>query len=230
MWSTCRSIVRSGTIRILRTPERRPSMWPTSAHAAAVMAQNEMRHLHNVNRVLVHAGRPPQLARALSIPRNSGSDVALGPLSLEQLDRLIEREREVATAVDERYARLRPAIAPPNPVFEGELLDDVTRVLDSPPDHSHLPAALETELEGIPPSEYLRAIPREPSDGVEGTLLELSDGSYRLLVGILQTWFAHEDEFFDGRSQAIEAMTALDMINRLLVERGALPTFTPLAT
>jgi hypothetical protein len=115
-------------------------------------------------------------------------------------------------------------------VFEGELLDDVTRVLEPPPDHSHLPAALETELEGIPPSEYLRAIPREPSDGLEGSLLELSDRSYRLLVGILQTWFAHEDEFFDGRTLAIEAMTALDMINRLLVERGALPTFTPLAT
>ena len=92
-----------------------------AAQAAAAMAQDEMRHLHDVNRALVDAGRPPQLARALSIPRTSGSDVAFGPLNLEQLDRLIERERELASAVDERYARLRPAIAPPNPVFEGEL-------------------------------------------------------------------------------------------------------------
>ena len=41
---------------------------------------------------------------------------------------------------------------------------------------------------------------------------------------------AHEDEFFGGRDQAIDAMNVIDMINGLLVDRGALPAFTPLAT
>ena len=51
-----------------------------AAQTAAVIAQDEMRHLHNIHRALVHAGRPPQLARASSIRLNSGSDIALGPL------------------------------------------------------------------------------------------------------------------------------------------------------
>src|SRR6266545_3983545 len=135
-----------------------------AAQAAAVIAQDEMRRLHNVNRALVHAGRLPQLARASSIPLNSSSDVALGPLSFEQLERLVERERELALAVDARYARLRPAVAPPNPVFEGDLLAEMTGILDQPPDHSQLPAALQKGLEGIPPRVYLHATPHEPSD------------------------------------------------------------------
>jgi hypothetical protein len=201
-----------------------------AAQAAAATAQDEMRHLHSINRALGRAGRPPQLARASSIPGNSGSEVALGPLSLEQLERLIEREDELATAVDARYARLRRAFASPDLGFEGGLLDEMARVLDPLPKHSQLSVVLHEKLERIPPSEYLRATPHEPKDQLEVTLLELSDRSYHLLVGILQTWFAHEDEFFGGRDQAIDAMKVLDMINGLLVERGALPAFTPLAT
>jgi hypothetical protein len=117
-----------------------------AAQAAAVLAQDEMRHVHNVNRALVQAGRLPQLGPASSIRRNSGSEVALGPLTLAQLERLVERERELASAVEERYARLRPAVAPPNPLFEGDLLEEIRRALDPDLDHSRLPAALEEEL------------------------------------------------------------------------------------
>jgi hypothetical protein len=171
----------------------------------------------------------PQLGRASSIRRNSGSEVALGPLTLAQLERLVERERELTSAVEERYARLRPAVAPPSPLFEGDLLEDIRRALDPDLDHSRLPAALEKELQGIAARDYLRATPHEPGDDLEERLLDLSDHCYRLLVEIVQVWFAHEGEFF-GRSEAVDAMEALDKVNRLLVGLGLLPAFTPLAT
>jgi hypothetical protein len=197
------------------------------ARAAAVAAQDEMRHLHGVNRALVRAGRSPELGRASSIGLSSGSDLALGPLRLEQLERLVEREHDLAKAVDARYARLRPAVAAPTPVFDGELLDEMRRLLHPPPDHSGLATALRDELTGVPPKQYLRATPREPVDDLERALLDLSDHSYRLVVEILESWFAHEDELIGGRGQAVDAMTSLDMVNQVLVRRGVLPPFTP---
>ena len=199
-----------------------------AANTAAAAAFSEMRHFRVINRALVHARRPPQLGRASSIRRDSSSEVALGPLTSQELERLLEREREIASAVDERYARLRRAVESPTPVFEGELLSELISVLSPGPDHSRLPSALTEELEGIPPSEYLRATPREPGDEFEQRLLELSDHSYRLVVGNLRIWFEDEDdEVFTARSQAVDTMNGLNMVNRLVVERGLLPAFPP---
>ncbi|HEX5895479.1 MAG TPA: hypothetical protein VFY47_04060 [Thermoleophilaceae bacterium] len=198
-----------------------------AARAARNAAFSEMSHIRAVNRALVKAGRSPQLARASSIRRESGSEVPLGPLDSGQLERLPEREREIASAVDERYARLRRAVESPTPVFEGELLSEMTSLLSPGPDHSGLASALTEELRGIPPSEYLRALPRQAGDELEQRLLELSDHCYRLLVGNVQIWFEHEDVVFNARGQAIDAMNALNMINRLVVERGLLPAFPP---
>jgi hypothetical protein len=49
---------------------------------------------------------------------------------------------------------------------------------------------------------------------------------YALLVATLQVWFDHENELFGIRSQALATMTQLDEINRMLVERGLLPSST----
>jgi Ferritin-like len=198
-----------------------------AAQAASNAAFSEMRHIRVVNRALVKAGRSPQLARASSIRLESGSEVALGPLDSQQLERLPEREREIASAVDDRYARLRRAVESPTPVFEGELLSEMTSLLSPGPDHSGLASALTEELHGIPPSEYLRALPRQPGDELEQRLLDLNDNCYRLVVGNVQIWFEHEDEVFTARGQAIDTMNALNMINRLVVERGLLPAFPP---
>lgn len=198
-----------------------------AAGAASALAFAEMRHVHDVNRVLVRAGRPPELGRASSVRPDSGPKIALGPLTIDQLERLVGRERALASAVEDRYAALRRAVESSPGVFERELLAEIMSVLGRDPNHSQLPAALEKELDGIPSSRYLRAVPRAPSDDLEQTLLDLSDHCYRLVVGILRIWFEHEDELFGARGQAIGTMTALNTVNRLAVQRGLLPPFTP---
>ena len=196
-----------------------------AAQAASVAAFSEMRHVRVINRVLVFAERAPELGRASSIHRDSSSEVALVPLTVQQLERLLEREREIASAVDERYARLRDAAESQPPMFESELLSEVISVLNPGPDHSGLPSALTEELDGIPPSAYLRAIPRDPRDELEQRLLDLSDHCYRLVVGNLRIWFEHEEEVSTARGQALDTMHALNMINRFVVEHGLLPAF-----
>ena len=185
-----------------------------AARAASSSAFAEMRHVHVVNRALVEGGRSAQLDRASSIQPGSGPAIPLGPPSPEQLERLVEHEREVSSAVDERWERLRSALAS-DPVLGKEL-----------PTHSGLAAALYRDLEHIPPIQYLRATRREPTDEIERSLLDLSDRYYALLVATLQIWFDHENELPGIRSQAIGTMTKLDGINRMLVERGLLPSFT----
>jgi hypothetical protein len=76
---------------------------------------------------------------------------------------------------------------------------------------------------------YLRATPRAPSDDLEERLLDLSDHSYRLLVRIVQIFFDPANQRV-GFSDALDAMNALDKVNRVLVGRGLLPPFTPGAT
>lgn len=48
---------------------------------------------------------------------------------------------------------------PQDPLLEGDLLEQVTFILDTCSDHSTPLAALHDHLEGIPPSEYLRVTP-----------------------------------------------------------------------
>ena len=200
---------------------------PQAAQAAFGLALSEMKHLHRVNRVLTLAGRPPQVGRASSIARDSVCEIRLAPPSSAELQRLVEREREIASAVDERYLRLCSLFASRPRLFEGDLLEELTFLLDPCPDHSTPLAALDENLDGIPPSGYLRASRRVPSNELERTLLELSDEHYGFILAILRAWFAHEDELggeLFGR--AVSAMDGLNAINGLLVARGLLPPFT----
>ncbi|MDQ4082449.1 MAG: hypothetical protein M3123_06130 [Actinomycetota bacterium] len=200
---------------------------PQAAQAAFGLALSEMKHFHRLNQVLTLAGRRPQVGRASSISEDSASEIPLGPPSTTELQRLVDREREIAAAVDRRYAALCSVLASQPPLFDGELLDELTALADLCPDHSTPLGDLRKNLEGIPPSEYLRATRRVPGDDLERSLLELSDGHYGLVVGIVRAWFAHEDELggeLFGR--AVSAMDGLNAVNGLLVARGLLPPFT----
>jgi hypothetical protein len=199
-----------------------------AAAAAALAAQREMGQLTAVNDALTGAGRPAlELTRASSIRGPSGS-IALGPLSRPQLERLVDREVELAQAVDERYARLRAAVAASPALFDGDVLVAVKTALDAP-DHYLIAAGLKQKLDGIPPSVYLRATPRAPGDDLEERLFDLSDHSYRLLVRIVQIFFDPANDRV-GFGDALDAMKAADKVNRVLVGLGLLPPFTPGAT
>jgi hypothetical protein len=195
-----------------------------AAEAAFVLALGEMGQLHRLNRALTLAGRRPQLGRASSIG-DPGSEIALGRVRVAELERLLDRERAIASAVDERYARLCAAVASPDALFEGELLEQITSILDPCPDHSLPLAALRDHLAGVPPGEYIRASRRDPSGELERSLLELSDRHYGLIVATLGAWFAHEDELGELRNRALSTMDGLSAINGLLVARGLLPRF-----
>lgn len=88
-----------------------------AAGAAAVLAQGEMFHLKRINEALVNAGRSVRLGRAASISSAAGAELPLGPPDPVQLEHLLEHEKVIASAVDERYTRVRPAVTS-DPVFE----------------------------------------------------------------------------------------------------------------
>src|SRR6266508_3786727 len=199
-----------------------------AAGAAFVLAQSEMFHLKGVNRGLVDAGRSPQFGRAATIASDSTAEIALGPPTSAQLERLLEREHAIASAVDERYAHLRPAVTA-DPVFDGDLLDELRAVIvDDGPTHAAAVAILRDSLGHLAPTAFLRATRREPRDAFERRLIDVSDGSYGLTVAALQEQFAQQDLFVAGtfRGLAVSAMEGLDEINRVLVQRGLLPPFT----
>jgi hypothetical protein len=190
-----------------------------------------MRHLHEVNRALAAAGRPHQLGRAWSIRGSSGAEIALGPLRTEQLDGFRAQEREIASAVDEKYARIEAALDSAEPPFDSELVQRLTFILGSGSRHAELLFDPADRLpRPAPPPEALR------SDELERSLLELSDRQYGLVLAHVAVWFAHEDQpdpglggKLPGRGEALAAMDALDAILALLVARGLTPPFTAAA-
>lgn len=204
----------------------------TQGHAAAVaasiLAQGEMVHLRGVNFGLVDAGRSVQLGRAASISSDSVAEIALGPLSPAQLQGLLDREEAIAKAVDERYARLGPAVTS-EPVFEGDLLDKLRSVIvKDGTTHAAALATLQGFLGELAPAEFLRATRREPTDAFEQRLLDVSDRSYGLILAALRERFTQQEGVAETfRDFAVSAMLGLlDESNRVLVQRGLLPPFT----
>jgi hypothetical protein len=131
-------------------------------------------------------------------------------------------------AVDERYTRLAPAVTT-HPVFEGERLDEWRIVIvENGPTHVDGLAELQTALDGLTPAEFLRAIRTTVNDSFEQRLLDTNDRTYGLVVSAVRGTF-DPDFAVSGafRGIAIAAMTTLDESNRLLVQRGLLPPFTP---
>ena len=197
-----------------------------AAASASAFAQDEMRHLHGVNRVLVAAGRTPCVARAVSITGDSGSELPLVPPRLAEAEHCLQRLRSVAVAVDERYVRLRSAIDPEHAVLNGSAREQLSFLLDPAPDHRAPVEALAAKLEGLAPHQYLRATRHEPGDELERRLLGLSDSHYGLVLATVEAWFANEDRLggvLRGRSMSL--MDGLNEINGVLVERGLMPPF-----
>jgi hypothetical protein len=195
---------------------------------AFVLADFEMRLLRSVNETLRLAGRPPNLGRASHIRRDSAPPLALAPLTPAQLTGFLDREYAIASAVDERYVKLRPAVDPhATPALDPELLEQITRVVADGTQHSTWFATLRDALEGRRPDEYLRPVHDEPADELERTLLEISDQHYSLILQSLRTGFTHQDELWGPMRQlAINSMEGLRQVNGLLVERNLLPNFT----
>jgi hypothetical protein len=123
------------------------------AGAAAALAIGEMFHLKGVNRGLVGAGRSPQLGRAASIASDSVAEIALGPPSRAELVRLLDRLGAIASAVDERYARLRPAVTS-DALFDGDLLGQLRSVIaEDGPTHVKTFATLRDSVGDLRPEE-----------------------------------------------------------------------------
>jgi hypothetical protein len=199
-----------------------------AAGTAAVLAIGEMFHLKGVNRGLLGAGRSPQLGRAVSVSSDSVAEIALGPPSRAELERLLDRLGAIASAVDERYARLGPAVTS-DALFDGDLLDELRSVIvDDGPTHVKAFATLRDSLGDLRPEDLLVATRREGTDALERRLLAVSDRSYGLVLALLQERFGQPDLFVAGsfRGVAVSAMEGLDEINRALVQRGLLPPFT----
>jgi hypothetical protein len=168
------------------------------------------------------------LGRAAGVSSPSVAEIPLGPPSPVQLERLLEREVAIASAVEERYARLRPAVTT-DPVFEGELLNHLRAVVvEDGPTHVGSLADLRELLRDQVPADLLRATRRETTDPFEQRLLGVSDRNYDLILFALREQFANQDFFAAGtwRDLATRAMLSLDETNRLLVQRGLLPPFT----
>jgi hypothetical protein len=195
-----------------------------AAATASSLAQGEMLHLKGVNLGLLASGKLAQTGRAASICSASVADTPLGPPSVPQLQQLVARGQAIASAVDERYTRLAPAVTS-SPVFDGDLLSQMRSVIiDHGPVHAAAFAAIRDSLDGLTPADFLRATRRDAADAFEGRLLDISDRSYALTVDALQDQFAQQAAF---NPLALSAMEGLDAINRVLVQRGLLPPFTP---
>jgi len=198
-----------------------------AAALASAVSQDEMRHLHGVNRVLVAADRTPCVARAVSITGDAGSELPLVPPRLAEADHFLERLRAVAAAVDARYAQLRRALDPEDAVLNDAAREQLSFLLDPAPDHRAPVETLAAKLEGLAPQQYLRATRHEPAGELERRLLMLSDSHYGLVVATVEAWLANEDRLggvLRGRSTSL--MEGLNEIDGVLVERGLMPPFT----
>ncbi|GIH03771.1 hypothetical protein Rhe02_18380 [Rhizocola hellebori] len=198
-----------------------------AASAASNLALSAMFRLKDINRLLIKANEDATLERATSITSQTAGAIALGPPDLAQLQQLLTRGHHIATAVDRRYERLRPAVTT-DPVFDGDLLFNAhTLIVDDGPTHAASFAQLRDALGALTPAEFLRATRREAADRFELRLLEVSDRGYRLVLAALRGLFVPEDSVCGAlRNLAVDAMEVLDHANRVLVSRGLLPPFT----
>ena len=161
--------------------------------------------------------------RATRVP-----ETPLVPPDAAQLERFLARAQAIATAVEERYAKLLPAVTS-DPVFEDPLLEHVRAiVVEDAPTHTASLVDLRTLLPDGVPAGLLRATRRQASNAFEQRMLDASDRIYDLVLSTLREQFEHTDFFVarSFRSLAEREMTSLDDINRLLVQRGLLPAFT----
>jgi hypothetical protein len=195
-----------------------------AAGVASSLAQERMFYLADICQLLMMAGQTPSVDRAPSIASATGDDVPLDPPTVEQLRRLLQRETEIASAVDHRFALLSDALTSTPPPFEADLLDRLRGVVRKGTAHGEGVTHLRDALGDPPPPDFLRASRRETSDAFEQRLLRASDLAYGLVHKALREQFAQPD-VFGLRDLATSAMDVLDLCNHALVQRGLLPAF-----
>ncbi|NYJ03972.1 hypothetical protein [Petropleomorpha daqingensis] len=189
-----------------------------AAGAAASIAQDEMRHLSRVCRVLADAGRSPSLDRAAAVTGPAGV-LDLTPPTVADAPALIAREEALAAAVDWNYARLLPSAA---------VVDGAQDVLQDGGTHAAGAAALRRALGDPPPADAVRVRRRTAADASEQRLLDAGDSGYAVVADALRQWLGAADPFAGGgfRQLAVRAMGHLDELDRLQAQRGLLPAFT----
>jgi hypothetical protein len=196
-----------------------------AASAASVQAISEMFHFKRINRALVGSGREPRTDRADAVTTTSGQVLPVPP-DQAGLERLLERERSLAAAVDDRYTGLAAVVTT---VFEGDELNEWRDLLvDNAPKHVDDLAGLQTALDGVAPADFLRATRRTANDGFEERMLEMNGRIYGVIVRALRGTFNPDSETAPAFSDvATTLMTAMDDSNHLLVQRALLPPFPP---
>jgi len=196
-----------------------------AAEKAFGLADREMRLLAKVNRALVAAGRGPNLRRATSVRSASAGapPVALAPLKAAQLDGFQDRERAVAVAVDERYARLPTTLEPPADPDAEDPLAEIELIVQDGSGHAAAFAGLQAALTNLAPEHYLRARSDEPANDLQRDLRAIADAYYRTVLVTLHAGMAHPEI---GIFPSISAMGVLGDFLPRLVELGLLPAFT----
>jgi hypothetical protein len=194
-----------------------------AADTASSLAIGDMFRLRRINDALVSAGQLAELGRAASIPGEAG-DISLAPPTASELERLLDREDQIARAADALARRLSQRLDTVTDL-DGKVLDEIRAAVDDAALHAPAVAALLDLLRDLPSHDYLRATRREAHDSFEQRLLDLSDRIYGLTLTALRDQFSPRSA--TGQGPAVAAMMTLDDTNRLLVQRGLLPPFTP---
>ncbi len=192
------------------------------------LAIGQMRQLRRIAGVLRLAEQPLDLRRATELRQDPPAPpIALPALTAAQLDGMLDVQLAIAKAVDERYARLLPAVDPSGtPVLDGELRDAVAFLLELSGGNADAFTAFRDALAGLSPHDYLRVTSDVPADDLDRTLLDLSDRYYELIVRALRAGFQHAEAENSLVDTALGAMFALDAIDNRLVARHLLPTLT----
>jgi hypothetical protein len=187
-----------------------------AADLVAMFAVNTlMSRFRRLNFALVNADRPAQLDRAVSVDPPSAAD----------LERLVEHEHAIAFAIDGRYTDLQRALDASGTEIDPEVREGLKALVEDGNDHVAFVDRLKDAVGDPVPPDLLRATRRQADGTFEQHLLDLSDRSYRLVIAQLREQFVKDS--FVGQDRAVDAMFILDDSNRLLVQRGLLPPFTP---
>src|SRR5262249_53746671 len=164
--------------------------------------------------------------RAREIVDAAGTAIPLDPPTGEQLEHLLEREESIAAAVDARYARLAPAVAVGS--SGGHLFSSGrgAAVAGGAPHAGAVSVRRET-LAARPIGALLRATRRSAGTKAERVLLQISDGTYALLLIALWNFYGDRNSDLAGtfRMMALAEMDVMNDVNRAVVHAGLLPPF-----
>ncbi|WP_030843428.1 ferritin-like domain-containing protein [Streptomyces sp. NRRL F-4474] len=229
-----------------------PSVLPDSAdeltrraHAAGQevfsVAVDEMRHLRWVNEALAMLGRRPVLARAEKIKRATEHTVTLERLTRDRLQWFVDVEApsqnsgadpvdpDDPDSVDGMYVELHAAVVQHPELFpEADRLAHLIKlIIDEGGDHWLRFRAVQGHLEGLTEQQYLRPLATTAPDQQTLRLLDLSDRSYDVLLGVLRQSFERRDTAGGAlMEQSRAAMRNMHELNHRLAARGVGPRFT----